>query len=339
MPACILVLDLINQSNQSTMGLTWKTRWESAHPRRGRLARGGRDRHREVRERVESARTHFCERERPHREERKEIRERSRSRERGDGYRRPASPGRYSLSSSRHRNGNPRQGRALCMSDQGDERRAQPGYTRAAPSRSRGLFSATEAPMVTLRHPDEDFAVPEAILMSCSPVLDYILRDTTAEPDEENKILTIDHVRLEELEAFVGMMTMNSYAPTDPTLTSADLAKRPELLMPLIHKYDCKGLLIRLQEAVNLRPEVSSILTILEYEAEADWMEKNALDCLAVHVFPFHRSTRAKEILEGLPPSVLVRLLVHVVEEAMLEDETEAVTVGEKRVVRYNDEH
>ena len=206
-----------------------------------------------------------------------------------------------------------------------------------------------EAPLVVLRHPEKDITVPEEILMACSPVLGGILRDA-AEPEEGgNKILTIDDVSLEALEAFVGQVTINSYAPTDISLTIDDLAKSAELLMPLIHKYDCKGLLIRLHEAVNSKPEKTSIFAILEYETDSDWMRPDSLDCLAANAFKkkwldlYKQSSDIdEEILEGLPPSVLVRLLVHMVTKATLGSVNSGSNhkdnlVGEKYVIRSND--
>ena len=175
-----------------------------------------------------------------------------------------------------------------------------------------------ELPQVTLRHPEKDITVPEAILRLCSPVLDGILRDA-AEPEEGgNKILTIDDVSLEALEAFVAMVTLSSYAPTDPTLTSADLAKKGELLMPLIHKYDCKGLLIRLQDAVNVKPAGRSIVAMLQnqYSMDSQWMSESALHCLAEHLFPYGESRqRTRQCLVGLPASVLANLLMYVFNE------------------------
>ena len=206
-----------------------------------------------------------------------------------------------------------------------------------------------EAPLVVLRHPEKDITVPEEILMACSPVLGGILRDA-AEPEEGgNKILTIDDVSLEALEAFVGQVTINSYAPTDISLTIDDLAKSAELLMPLIHKYDCKGLLIRLHEAVNSKPEKTSIFAILEYETDSDWMRPDSLDCLVANAFKkkwldrYEQSSDIdEEILEGLPPSVLVRLLVHMVTKATLGSVNSGSNhkdnlVGEKYVIRSND--
>ena len=176
-----------------------------------------------------------------------------------------------------------------------------------------------EAPLVVLRHPEKDITVPEEILMACSPVLGGILRDA-AEPEEGgNKILTIDDVSLEVLEAFVGLVTINSYAPTDPTLKTEKIVKQAKLLMPLIHKYDCRGLLMRLQEAVNTKPAEPSILAVLEYETDSDWMQANSLDCLAAHLFDINSHTAAKKIiLEGLPQSVVLSLLMHIMKEAKL---------------------
>ena len=181
-----------------------------------------------------------------------------------------------------------------------------------------------EAPLVTLRHPEKDTTVPEEILMACSPVLGGILRDA-AEPEAGgNKILTIDDVSLEVLEAFVGLVTINSYAPTDPPLTTEKIVKQAKLLQTLIHKYDCKGLLMRLHDAVNTKPEVPSILAVLEYETDSDWMKPNSLDCLAAHLFRARNMSDAEEItkksiLEGLPQSVVVSLLIHIMTTAKLE--------------------
>lgn len=179
--------------------------------------------------------------------------------------------------------------------------------------------SMDELPQVTLRHPEKDITVPEASLRHCSPVLDGILRDA-AEPEKGgNKTLTIDDVSFEALEAFVAMVTLSSYAPTDPTLTSADLAKKGELLMPLIHKYDCKGLLIRLQDAVNATPEGPSIVVMLQtqYGMDSRWMSEKALHCLARYLFgpdyygkAARREQTTKE-LDGLPASVLASILTY----------------------------
>ena len=178
-----------------------------------------------------------------------------------------------------------------------------------------------EVPQVTLRHPEKDITVPEAMLRLCSPVLDGILRDATEPEEGGNKVLTIDDVSLEVLEAFVGMVTLNSYAPTDPTLTSADLAEKGELLMPLIHKYDCKGLLIRLQDAVNVKPAGPSIVAMLQtqYSMDSQWMSESALHCLAHHLFPYGKCReRTKQCLVGLPSSVLANLLMYVLTQATL---------------------
>ena len=197
-----------------------------------------------------------------------------------------------------------------------------------------------ELPQVTLRHPGKDISVPEALLRPCSPVLDGILRDAAEPEGGGNKILTIDDVSLEALEAFVGMVTMNSYAPTDPTLTTEEIAKRAELLMPLIHKYDCKGLLSRLRDAVNLRPEVASIAAMLKYDSDVPWLGKDALGCLAANLLHgrgyeghgerytggLHRPNLGsgcdlgwqqalesfRQKLNGYPPSVAVDLLFYV---------------------------
>ena len=117
-----------------------------------------------------------------------------------------------------------------------------------------------ESQLVTLRHADEDITVPETTLRSCSPVLDGILRDASPPDDGGNKVLTIDDVSLSVLRLFVDMITANSFAPTNMSslaklraagFRSEYLAYNSRLLMPLIHKYDCHGLLMQLQGAVH----------------------------------------------------------------------------------------
>ena len=177
-----------------------------------------------------------------------------------------------------------------------------------------------ESTLVTLRHPEKDITVPETILRASSPVLDGILRDA-AEPEEGGyKILTIDDVSLEVLETFVGMVTMNSYAPTEISLTTNALAKSAKLLMPLIHKYDCKGLLMRLQDAVNVEPEGPTIVVMLQtqYGMDSRWMSEAALHCLARYLFGVEylrnaaRREQTTKELDGLPASVLASILTYV---------------------------
>ena len=195
-----------------------------------------------------------------------------------------------------------------------------------------------ELPQVTLRHPqDDDITVPEAILRLCSPVLDVILRDPAQPEEGGNKILTIDDVKPEVLKAFVGMVTMNSYAPTDPTLTSAELAKRAHLLMPLIHKYDCKGFLSRLQEAVNAKPAGASIVAMCQYDMDSKWMQKETMHCVAVHLLGcagyegnvYSKTIYAQNIinkykrgLDGLTPAFVQDLLIHVLTAATISNES-----------------
>ena len=190
-------------------------------------------------------------------------------------------------------------------------RRPQPNKTMGKASRrpQRRLF-------VTLRHPEMDIAVPETILRACSPVLDGILRDMSPPDDGGNKVLSIDDVKLSTLQLFVDMLTASSSAPTRISLLaiaapvgfrSPFLASVACQLMPLIHKYDCKGLVMQLQKAVHesLRNPHSqlffqhigltikrfyhvlgrSIATMLAYDTEdsSKWMTASTMNCLAAY--------------------------------------------------------
>ena len=226
-----------------------------------------------------------------------------------------------------------------------------------------------ERQLVTSRHAEEDIFVPETTLRSCSPVLDGILRDASPPDDGGNKVLTIDDVCLDDLEVFVDMLTANSYAPTNMSLglqkctkhgvRSAHLAAHAGDLMPLIHKYDCKGLLMQLQGAVHdtLRnldsqrkyEEVmtakpfygkigQSIATVLAYDTEdrSQWMTASTMNRLAAYLSVDHKKVdyshlcRAK--LDELPRAVVADVLVHVFAEAPLVGEGGTEVQGAKRV-------
>ena len=206
-----------------------------------------------------------------------------------------------------------------------------------------------ERQLVTLRHPEKDITLPEMTLRACSPVLDGILRDASPPDDGGNKVLTwqkvltIDDVCLDNLRIFVDMITANSYAPTNMSdlatysaagFRSEFLAYHTDFFMPLIHKYDCQGLLIQLQESVNatcsgLTDEDffdglaesdffdgvgKSIASMRRYDTEdaSQWMTASTLHWLAAYLSVDHNKDdyahlcRAK--LDGLPSDILDEL-------------------------------
>ena len=230
-----------------------------------------------------------------------------------------------------------------------------------------------ERQLVTLRHPEKDITVPETILRACSPVLDGILTDASPPDDGGNKVLTIDNVKLLILEIFVDMITANSYTPTNMSswlaectangLRSACLATLAWLLMPLIHKYDCKGLFKQVQEAVhdslrNLDSQRKyvevmtakpvclfgaigqSIATILTYDTEdtSQLMTASTMNCLAAHLSADYEDDDYAEVcrakLDELPPAVVADILVHVLTKAPLVGEGGTELQGAKRVKR-----
>ena len=175
-----------------------------------------------------------------------------------------------------------------------------------------------ESLLVTLRHPELDITVPETILRACSPVLDGILRDAAVPEGDGNKILTIDDVEPDVLKMFVHVVTMNSYAPTDASLTTIGIAENAALLMPLIHKYDCKGLLARVQEAVNAKPHGPSIVALCQYDMDPQWMAKETMNCAAKHLFGSRSIEKYRRGLDGLSPAFVKDLLIHVLSDAEL---------------------
>ena len=164
-------------------------------------------------------------------------------------------------------------------------------------------------------------------------MLDGILRDAAVPEGDGNKILTIDDVEPEVLKMFVHMVTMNSYAPTDASLTMIGIARSAALLMPLIHKYDCKALLARVQEAVNAKPLGPSIVALCQYDMDPQWMAKETTECAAKHLFGTHQNSvydgmiekyrhgmigKYRRGLDGLSPAFVKDLLIHVLSDAEL---------------------
>jgi len=193
----------------------------------------------------------------------------------------------------------------------------------------------TVTQLVTLRHPEKDIT----ILRACSPVLDGILRDASPPDDGGNKVLTIDDVCLEGLTIFVDMITASLYAPTNLSRLAEDsaagfrsqfLAFHTELLMPLIHKYNCQGLLIQLQAAVNAACSGltendildglidglgESIATMLGYDTEdtAQWMTASTMRCFAAYSIDHTKDDYVLQLVRAtlyeLPPAIIDKLI------------------------------
>ena len=101
---------------------------------------------------------------------------------------------------------------------------------------------------MTLMHADKEWAVRASALRNCSVVLDFMLRDSD---DKQPRILHMNDVREENVEAFVSIAMMTSHDSMMVFPSVSTLARLTVDAMPLMHKYDCKALLQMLQDVQN----------------------------------------------------------------------------------------
>ena len=119
---------------------------------------------------------------------------------------------------------------------------------------------------VIVTHPEKRWTVRSVTLRSCSAVLDRQLRDDPAKP----KVLNIKDATVESIDAFIHLATMLSH-DSSGLLKPSEIAGMAAIVMPLVHKYDCKGLLMVLQNALNVHPHVDGILAVFEYAGDSSW--------------------------------------------------------------------
>lgn len=131
---------------------------------------------------------------------------------------------------------------------------------------------------VTVTHPEKRWIVRSVTLRSCSAVLDRQLRDDPAKP----KILDMGHTAVESIDAFIHLATMLSH-DSSGLLKPSEIAGMAATVIPLVHKYDCKGLLMVLQNALNMHPYADGILAVFEYAGDSswEWIGDGAKKCLA----------------------------------------------------------
>eukprot|EP00966_Prymnesium_polylepis_P299598 6923321-Prymnesium_polylepis.1 len=174
--------------------------------------------------------------------------------------------------------------------------------------------------MVTLKHGSKEWKTRSTILCTCSSVLNTILLDSDP---EELKEMHLDDVHEENVDAFLTLASSTSHDKDSRFPTVQELAAMTCHAMPLVHKYDCNGLLKMLQSAQNQHPNVDGIMAILEHEPDAvEWLGVKAQNALTAHLFQTHRSDKRFERqvcvdkMASMSPALLRLLFVH----TMLDD-------------------
>ena len=163
--------------------------------------------------------------------------------------------------------------------------------------------------LVTIMHAGNEWAVRASILRNCSVVFDSMLRDSDS---QQPRIMHMDDVRKENVEAFLSLAKMTSHDSEMPFPSVSTLSKLTADAMPLVHKYDCKALLQMLQYVQNEQPNVTGIMSIATHEPEStDWMDNRAKLCVLQYIILTHTRDVCEEKLSALPQPLLSSLLMY----------------------------
>ena len=151
--------------------------------------------------------------------------------------------------------------------------------------RARNSSSSPTTAQVILRHSSgAHVAVREALLRSCSPMLDELLSSTAnCGASFDRRELLVDDCSLPSLQAFVALLQLGSY--DDPfRLTTAQIAEQAPLSMALVSRYEASGLLHLVQQAVNQHPTEENMLAVLTIEHSLHWVSPHASQVLLAAV-------------------------------------------------------
>ena len=169
--------------------------------------------------------------------------------------------------------------------------------------------------MVTLTHGSKTWKMRATVLCTCSSVLNNILLDSDPESPKE---INLDDVHEENVNAFLTLASSTSHDTDADFPTVEELTAMTCHAMPLVHKYDCNGLLKMLKSAQNQHPNVAGIMSILEHEPDAvEWLGVTAQNALTSHLFqrnqPEYKFERqvCVDAMASMSPALLRLLFVH----------------------------
>lgn len=174
---------------------------------------------------------------------------------------------------------------------------------------------------VIVRNSETEWTVRSCVLCNCSEVLEKFLRDGAG--TQEGKVLTMRDSTTNEVDCFLWLASSLSYdCDQEVQCTTQWVAEKTPEIMPLVHKYDARGLLKVVHHAVNEHPVMDAILSILKHDECCSWMKQgtlkycieNACQVSAKHRFASNlRSEKEKSIhsfLDSLPNTLVKRLFV-----------------------------
>lgn len=136
----------------------------------------------------------------------------------------------------------------------------------------------TDEPIAAVVCGKREWRVPQSVLCNASPVLDYLLRETACDTDV--KTIRVTDATEKQTAAFMKVVSFAGRCDDkEPLLSVRELADITEEAMPLVHKYDCSGIVRILKMALNKEPCSKGISAIVKYEESVDpeWLSDEAL--------------------------------------------------------------
>ena len=136
---------------------------------------------------------------------------------------------------------------------------------------------------VVIRASTEEVSVRRAVLSNCSGVLEGMLEDGAAP-----SVISMDDFDSDQVKSFVRMGMLSSHETTEVTSMESIVDSLPRV-MPLIHKYDAKGLMSIAKAAVNATNTCATsigALLVVKYDVDdgVQWMSKSTKRSLMKHL-------------------------------------------------------
>ena len=210
------------------------------------------------------------------------------------------------------------------------------------------LAANADGEVILLRASDGECVVREAVLSNCSSILEGILRDGEKSDNKNGspRVIAMDDADLPAVRAFLKVATMLSH-DSDEVIEMQQVALLVPMIMPLVHKWDARGMMNLSKAAVNASPDPEAALAILTHDLESNgstaWMQKEVKFKLIRHLcndsycvgttagLPLNY-TPAEEKLALLPQRAAQELLQWTMTEAVYK----VVDYKQNEVIRNN---
>jgi hypothetical protein len=188
---------------------------------------------------------------------------------------------------------------------------------------------------VTIRTTEGERTIRASVLMNCSPVLEGFLIDGDTKTDPI--VLDMTDLCAEGVDAFLRLASVASHDRTRAQVLSVDeQVLLTAAAIPLVHKYDAKGIMMSLKAAVNAKPDPEAVFEIATHAIDDDginWMESNTKAVLLEYISkadPYARFNRItkdmlRERVAQMPPKALQELFLWAMGDAVYKFSDERV--------------